>query len=117
MGRKNNKVRSRNIKGRMDRRQRGIPRPKMSHQPRVELEDLVLPDRQCYFPRRRKPKAGFADKAKAEKALKQAKQQRARSGSTHVEKRVYRCPEGGCGGWHLTSREEFDSNAWKGKGA
>lgn len=114
MGRKNNAARRRNVKGRMDRRERGESRPKVALQiPRVELEDLVLPDGQCFFPRRQKPKARFATQEKAAKALKQAQQQRARNGSTHVEKRFYACPEGGCGGYHLSSREEFDEGAWK----
>jgi len=114
MGRKNVAARRRN--NRMNRRQKGDPRPvKKVEQPRIPLEDIVLPDGQCFFPKRRKPKARFATRAKADKALAQAQHQRARTGSAHVEKRVYTCPEGGCGGFHLTSREEFDENAWKRK--
>lgn len=109
MGRKNNAVRRKNVKGRLDRRDRGLPPLKpMPQQPRVNVEDLVLPDGQCRFQTKRKPKARFATKEKAEKALVQAQHQRARVGSTHVEKRFYKCPEGGCGGYHLTSREAFD---------
>lgn len=115
MGRKNSNVRRSNDKGRLARRQRGeLHLPKPHHQqPRLRLEELVLPDGQCRFMNPRRPKARFDTKAKAEKALVQAQQQRARSGSLHVEKRVYPCPEGGCGGWHLTSREAFDENIRK----
>ncbi len=67
-----------------------------------------MPDGQCSF--QGKPKARFATKEKAAAALKQAQQQRARVGSTHVEKRYFACPEGGCGGFHLTSRESFDDS-------
>lgn len=45
--------------------------------------------------------------ADANKALAQAQADRARRGSQHVEKRAYACPPGGCGGYHLTSRETF----------
>jgi hypothetical protein len=83
----------------------------MKELPRVKIEDLVLPDGQCkHFTKR--PKARFATKDKAEKALHQAQQQRARIGSGHVEKRTYKCPDGGCSGWHLTSRETFDQETW-----
>ena len=110
MPRRNGSARQRNIKGRRDRRERGVPRPKKVQQPRVQLDDLVLPDGQCTFQGRR-PKARFATVSKARKALAQAQQQRARVGSAHVEKRFYACPEGGCGGFHLTSREEYDEEA------
>lgn len=114
MGRKNSNVRRSNDKGRLARRQRGELHIHPSKQmPRIHLEDLVLPDGQCRFMNPRRPKARFATKAKAEKALIQAQQQRARTGSLHVEKRAYPCPEGGCGGWHLTSRESFDENLRK----
>jgi hypothetical protein len=97
---------------RRDRRQKGVGRTPKPVIPRVRLDDLVLPDGQCRF-QTRKPKARFDTKDKAEKALVQAQKQRERTGSTHVEKRVYKCPEGGCGGWHLTSREQFDEKAWR----
>lgn len=109
MGRKNSNVRRKNVKGRLDRRERGLPPIKpMTQQPRVSVEDLVLPDGQCRFQTKRKPKARFATAEKAQRALIQAQQQRARTGSPHVEKRYYKCPEGGCGGYHLTSREAYD---------
>ena len=109
MGRKNNNVRRKNTKGRMDRRERGqVPLRPVKQQPRVQIEDLVLPDGQCRFQTKRRPKARFATEEKAQKALVQAQQQRARVGSAHVEKRFYPCPEGGCGGYHLTSRDEYD---------
>lgn len=117
MSRKNNNVRRRNIKGRMDRRQKGEPRfNARKEQPRLRPEEIIIPDGLCYFPNRRKGKMIFMTKDKAAKALLQAQQQRARIGSSHVEKRYYSCPEGGCGGFHLTAREEFDENAWKSRG-
>jgi hypothetical protein len=109
MGRKNNNVRRSNDKGRMTRRMKGeSPMPQVKAQPRISIEDMVLPDGQCRFQTPRRPKARFATREKADIALKQAQQQRARTGTGHVEKRVYECPEGGCGGFHLTSRETFD---------
>lgn len=114
MGRKNQNVRRKNVKGRMDRRERGqAPLRPVKQQPRVQLEDLVLPDGMCRFQTKRRPKARFATVEKAEKALVQAQQQRARTGSAHIEKRYYRCPEGGCGGYHLTSREAYDEGQRK----
>lgn len=113
MGRKNSKVRRANDRGRMARRQRderNAPPPKME-QPRVKVEQIIIPDGSCSFYAR--PKARFATEEKAAAALKQAQQQRARTGSTHVEKRYYPCPEGGCGGYHLSSREAFDEDIWK----
>jgi len=111
MGRKNSKVRQANNRGRLARKGqreefRGIAIPQ---QPRVRVENLVMPDGHCSKPPRpgRKPKARFATPEKAARALKQAQQQRARVGSGHVEKRYYECPETACGGYHLTSREEY----------
>lgn len=112
MGRKNSKVRKANDRGRRARAAQAML-PKVKEQPRIRVEDLVMPDGQCQFQSPRRPKARFATKEKAEKALKQAQLQRARVGSAHVEKRVYACPEGGCGGYHLTSREQFDERIWK----
>jgi hypothetical protein len=114
MGRKNDNVRRKNVKGRMDRRERGAsPFQPVKQQPRVPLEELVLPDGMCMFQTKRRPKARFATEEKAQKALRQAQQQRARTGSAHVEKRYYQCPEGGCGGFHLTSREAYDEGQRK----
>lgn len=110
MGRRNERA----VKTRLNRREQGAPRRKKNKAiPPVEITQLVMPDGQCGFQNRRRPKARFGTKEKATAALKQAQQIRARSGSTHVEKRIYRCPEGGCGGYHLTSREEYDEGAWK----
>jgi hypothetical protein len=114
MARKNRNVRRSNDKGRLVRRQRGQSPVKAHKQvPRTNVEEMVLPDGQCTFMNPRRPKARFATKDKAAAALRQAQVQRARSGSHHVEKRFYRCPEGGCGGYHLTSREAFDENLRK----
>lgn len=113
MARKNGNVRRSNDKGRLARRQRG-ERPTKVRGPvsvpgQAPLEKMVLPDGQCtaFSPR---PKARFATEEKAAQALRQAQKVRARTGSTHVEKRYYRCPKGGCGGFHLTSREVFDES-------
>lgn len=81
--------------------------------PRPSVEEMVLPDGQCTFMTPRKPKARFATEEKAAKALRQAQRLRAAQGSVHVEKRFYACPEGGCGGFHLTSREQFDEDLRK----
>lgn len=114
MGRKNSNVRRKNV--RRDRREPGQPRPKRKLEiPRIPVESLIMPDGQCNFPNRRKTKAMFATESKARAALHQAIHQRKRTGSTHVEKRYYKCPEGGCGGYHLTSRDEYDDQAWKGR--
>lgn len=111
MARKNNNVRRSNTKGRLPRRQRGERPAKISvPTPRNPVEDMIIPDGQCTFMNPRKPKARFATPEKAAKALRQAQRLRARTGSKHVEKRYYRCPEGGCGGYHLTSREQFDDS-------
>lgn len=114
MGRKNNAVRRANGRGRLNRRKKGESRiPTPAPQSRMKVEDIVLPDGQCRFQTPRRPKARFATKEKAAKALAQAQAIRARTGSAHVEKRYYKCPEGGCGGYHLTSREQFDEKIWK----
>lgn len=112
MGRKNSKVRKANSKGRLARRGqreefRGLSNPE---QPRVKLESLVLPDGKCPRPGRR-PKARFLTEEKAKRALRQAQLQRSRVGSGHVEKRYYKCPEEGCGGYHLTSRETYEERS------
>lgn len=105
MGRKNRNA----ARARLSRKGEGrIPQLPVR---RVAIDELIIPDGQCTF-RTRKPKARFSTKAKAETALSQARRQRERIGSGHVEKRVYQCPEGGCGGFHLTSRESYDENAW-----
>lgn len=110
MPRRNGAVARKN--SRKDRRQKGADRVPQPVIPRVRLEELILPDGQCTF-QGRKPKVRFVTKAKADRALRQAQHERARTGSTKVEKRVYKCPEGGCEGWHLTSREEFDEDLWR----
>lgn len=113
MGRKNNAVRRSNSAGRRRREKGEAPLPQVRHIARVDITDLVLPDGQCKFQSPRKPKARFATPEKAAKALKQAQENRARMGTGHVEKRYYPCPEGGCGGYHLSSREEFDMEIWR----
>lgn len=112
MGRKNNNVRRSNDRGRLQRRQRG-ERPIKAVGPTAplggDLSKIILPDGQCTAFSIR-PKARFATEEKAAAALRQAQKVRARQGSTHVEKRFYPCPEGGCGGFHLTSREAYDES-------
>lgn len=116
MGRSNNSARQRNAKGRLNRREKGasrLPAAGVRSVPRANAEDLVIPDGSC-LRNPRKPKAKFNTETKAATALRQAQAQRTRMGTGHVEKRYYLCPEseGGCGGYHLTSREEYDP-AWK----
>ena len=112
MGRKNSKVRRANDRGRLSRRGRDESRQVRVPNSRIDIEKMVLPEGKCFFQSRR-GKAIFRTEEKAATALRQAQAQRRFSGSGHVEKRYYRCPEGGCGGYHLTSREAFDENAWK----
>lgn len=117
MGRKNRNAHQRNIKGRLDRRQKGQPRPPAKTTGtayRPSVDDIVMPDGQCFF-YGRKPKAKFATEAKAARALEQARLRRQYTNAPieRTEKRYYRCPEGGCGGWHLSSRGSFDEAAWK----
>lgn len=76
----------------------------------ANLEKMVVPDGQCRMFGAVKPKARFATEEKAAQALRQAQKTRARQGTGHVEKRFYPCPEGGCGGFHLTSREAYDES-------
>lgn len=73
--------------------------------PPPPVETLVVPKGRCYF-RSRKGKLIFTA-AEADKALRQAQNNRKRHSSAHVEQRSYACPEGGCGGWHLTSQEVY----------
>lgn len=108
MGRKNKNVRRSNDKGRLARRERGQRPAKGSPgAPRVSVEELVIPDGRCFF-QSRKGKAIFATRDKAQIALDQARVNRARQGTMHIEKRFYQCPDGGCGGYHLTSRDEYE---------
>lgn len=73
----------------------------------VNVEKMVTPDGKCYR-QSRSGKDIFLTEDKARRALKQVQAQRRRSGTGHVEKRYYPCPEGGCGGYHLTSRESYE---------
>lgn len=107
MGRKNSNVRRSKDRGRRARQeaeQRGF---KTRRDVQINVERMVTPDGRCHF-RSRFGKDIFLTKEKAERALKQVQAQRIRSGTGHVEKRYYKCPEGGCGGYHLTSRETYE---------
>lgn len=104
MGRKNRNAGRVRLKHRRGK-QPMVMKPKREAPPPIPIEALVMPDGKCSFQGR--PKARFATKEKAQKALRQAQMKRARVGSGHVEKRYYACPDGGCGGYHLTSREEY----------
>ena len=71
------------------------------------IEEMVIPKGRCHFPHR---KLKFTQTEAAE-ALAQAKQTReARGQQGHAEKRAYECEksDGGCGMWHLTSREKWE---------
>jgi hypothetical protein len=114
VARSNQAARQRNARGRLNRREKGQPRLERDHRiARVDASDLVIPDGSCLRNPRR-PKAKFNTREKAAAALRQAQQQRARLGSGHVERRFYLCEEseGGCGAYHLTSRESYEP-AWK----
>lgn len=73
--------------------------------PPPAIEALIIPRGKCFF-RSRKGKMIFTQE-EAARALRQAQQGRRSTGSAYAEKRAYACPAGGCGGWHLTSRENY----------
>jgi len=114
MGRSNKAARQRNARGRLDRREKGASRSLGNRSiQRLDVSDMVIPDGTCLRNPAR-PRAMFRTEASAKVALEQAQRMRARMGSGHVEKRYYACPEDrGCGGYHLTSRETYDENAWR----
>lgn len=95
----------RNSKPQARRREDGSKGQRNTHV-RVPLEQMIVPKGKCYF-RSRGGKMIFTQE-EARAALKQAQTGRRRAGSAYAEKRVYECPEGGCGGWHLTSRETYE---------
>lgn len=105
MGRKNNRVGTRNTSRAAKKELADIPKMTRSMY-KMPTANLVVPDGQCNFKSKR-PKARFATETKAKKALEQAQRKREAIGSGNIEKRYYACPKGGCGGYHLTSREEY----------
>lgn len=112
MGRSNKAARRRNSSNVTRRREKGEPRftPRTdSSIPRVPAEDLIIPDGYCHKNPKR-PLVKFNTRAKAQAALDQARIMRARMRSGRVEKRFFECEVayGGCGGYHLTSRDDFN---------
>jgi hypothetical protein len=102
MGRKNNRNRQPQAQRRADGTRGGR---RAGWTPPPPVETLIVPKGRCFF-RSRKGKLIFtADEA--QKALKQAQNGRQRAGKAYAESRAYPCPEGGCGGFHLTSRETY----------
>jgi hypothetical protein len=102
MPRKNSTMRNRQA----PRRERGVPAPRrVPHMAPVPIEKIVVPKGRCFF-RSRHGKLRFSADEVA-KALKQAQHNRKLKGSTHSEARYYECPPGGCGDYHLTSRESY----------
>lgn len=108
MGRKNNNVRRSKSRYPQERGAAGRKPNRPTRRP--SLDELVMPDGMCTA-NPRKPKARFATQEKASLALDQAQRLRESRGSLHVEKRFYLCPD--CAGYHLTSRESYDPDAWK----
>ena len=102
MSRKNHR------KGRPQARRSTIPvlfRPNPSVAPPVEK--TIIPHGRCHL---RHHKLRFYQH-EVEKALRQAQALRkSRGQEAHMEKRAYHCPtaKGGCGDWHLTSRETWE---------
>lgn len=88
------------------RRQDGTHGVRSSHQA-PPVETLVVPNGRC-FRNSRKGKLRFT-KDVVEKALRQAQASRKARGTTYAENRYYEClvAEGGCGDFHLTSRETY----------
>ena len=112
MGRSNKAARRRNAPHALRRGQKGEPRiaPRTNHSiARVPAEDLIIPDGHCHKNPKR-PLVKFNTEEKARAALEQAQIMRARMRSGRVEKRFFKCEVayGGCGGYHLTSRDEFN---------
>lgn len=102
MGRSNRAVRRDRQRSQVSKRRDGWYRDEPSNYVPLDVRSIVLPEGRCPLG----GKARFATRQVAEQALREARKQRARRGSGHVETRVYECPVGGCG-WHLTSRERF----------
>jgi hypothetical protein len=73
----------------------------------LPLDKMVLPKGRCFY-RSRSGKLIFVTEKDAQTALRHAQQKRKTQPNGHVESRYYECPEGGCGGFHLTSRETFE---------
>lgn len=113
MSRKNRNVRRSNDKGRRARQKlAGLPKEPVRVSRRLE-GDFIIPDGRCNWKNPARPKLRFATEEKANQALRAAQKRRAALRSGHTEKRVYKCPEGGCGGWHLSAREQFDESLAK----
>lgn len=89
--------------------QEAVPRSARASSPPMALDKMVLPKGKCFY-RSKGGKLTFATEADAREALKQAQRKR-RPANGHVECRYYECPEGGCGGFHLTSRESFEDRS------
>lgn len=75
--------------------------------PTQPIEKMVLPTGRCHF-RSRYGKLIFKTEKLAQAALEQAKTKRKYQANGHVESRYYACPPGGCGGFHLTSRDNYE---------
>lgn len=85
-----------------------LPRRLRATQAPTPISKMVLPTGRCFF-RSRRGKLIFRTEADAQSALRQAKDKRVHQPANgHVECRYYACPDGGCGGFHLTSREEYE---------
>lgn len=100
--------------GRKNRRSNGRPQARRdvfgkAYKPRpvaVPMEKMVMPSGTCPSGKLR-----FATEADAKEALRQAQLRRASLRSGQVEQRYYGGPDDpcgrGCGGFHLTSRQEW----------
>jgi hypothetical protein len=91
------------------RAERTMTRRQTGWVPPVPIEDIVVPKGKCFYQARRGKLVFTKDEAAT--ALKQAQHSRKRSGSAYAEKRVYACPEGGCGGYHLTSATTYQQRS------
>ncbi len=104
MGRRNNRAQGRGRPQAQRNPWAGLPAPI-----RRDVESMpVLPiSGRCPGPKHR---LRYATERIALEALVQVRRDRKRKGhpEASIEKRAYECEIGGCGGWHLTSRETFE---------
>lgn len=104
MGRKNHPKHSPQFR----RRPADIPAPLMSRPAPKPVEKTIVPHGRCHL---NHGKLKFHE-VEVQQALREAQAlRRARGQLEHMERRAYECvkSKGGCGSWHLTSREQWNA--------